>query len=164
MRFLTSPVSTHTKFGVRVVQRRDVLKIILGQAARLAVIGVVIGLAAAAELARLISKVLFGVSSTNPLTFALVAVVLTFVALAACYIPARRAMRVDPRWLCVTSSFGILLFVARQQRQLAPFPKTIDVAKTYPLQPFQLYLGRDTLIRGVFLLQRRLHRGIKGRM
>ena len=159
MRFLTSPVSTHTKFGVRVVQRRDVLKIILGQAARLAVIGVVIGLGAAAELARL-----FGVSSTNPLTFALVAVVLTLVALAACYIPARRAMRVDPRWLCVMSSFGILLFVARQQRQLAPFPKTIDVTKTYPLQPFQLYLSRNTLIRGVFLLQRRLHRGIKGRM
>jgi len=96
VRFLTSPVSTHTKFGVRVVQRRDVLKIILGQAARLAVIGVVIGLAAAAELARLISKVLFGVSSTNPLTFALVAVVLTFVALAACYIPARRAHACRP--------------------------------------------------------------------
>jgi predicted permease len=77
-------------------QRTDVLKIVLGHGARLAIMGVAIGLAAAAGLARLMSTILYGVSSTDPLTFALVAVVLTFVALAACYIPALRAMRVDP--------------------------------------------------------------------
>ena len=89
---------TH-EIGIRIAlgaQRRDVLKIVLGQAALLAAIGVVIGLAAAAGLTRLMSKIIYGVSSTDPLTFALVATVLTLVALAACYIPARRAMRVDP--------------------------------------------------------------------
>jgi predicted permease len=89
---------TH-EIGIRIAlgaQRRDVLTIVLGQAARLAVIGVVIGLAAASGLTRLMSKIIYGVSSTDPLTFALVAIVLTLVALAACYIPARRAMRVDP--------------------------------------------------------------------
>ena len=89
---------TH-EIGIRMAlgaQRSDVLKIVLGQGARLAIIGLAIGLAAAAGLTRLMSKILFGVSSTDPFTFALVAVVLTVVALAACYIPARRAMRVDP--------------------------------------------------------------------
>jgi predicted permease len=89
---------TH-EIGIRIAlgaQRSDVLKIVLGQGVRLAVIGVVIGLAAAAGLTRLMSRILYGVSSVDPLTFALVAVVLTLVALAACYIPARRAMNVDP--------------------------------------------------------------------
>jgi len=89
---------TH-EIGIRMAlgaQRSDVLKIVLGQAASLAVVGVLIGLAAAAGLTRLMAKIIYGVSSTDPLTFALVAVVLTLVALAACYIPARRAIRVDP--------------------------------------------------------------------
>jgi ABC-type antimicrobial peptide transport system permease subunit len=89
---------TH-EIGLRIAlgaQRTDISKIVLGQAARLAIIGVAIGLAAAAGLTRLMSKILYGVSATDPLTFAVVAVVLTIVALAACYIPARRAMRVDP--------------------------------------------------------------------
>jgi putative ABC transport system permease protein len=73
-----------------------VLKIVLGLGTRLALIGVVIGLGAAAGLTRLMSKIVYGVSSVDPLTFASVAIVLTLVALAACYIPARRAMRVDP--------------------------------------------------------------------
>lgn len=77
-------------------QRTDVLKILLGQAALLAIIGVAFGLAASAALTRLMSKILYGVSATDPLTFGLIAVALTLDALAACYIPARRAMRVDP--------------------------------------------------------------------
>ena len=89
---------TH-EIGIRIAlgaQRSDILKIVLGHGTRLALIGVVIGLAASAGLTRLMSKILFGVSSVDPLTFVCVAVVLTLVALVACYIPARRAMNVDP--------------------------------------------------------------------
>ncbi len=87
------------EIGMRIAlgaQRSDILKMVLGQGARLAITGVVIGLAVAAGLTQLMSKILYGVSSVDPLTFACVAIVLTIVALAACYIPARRAMRVDP--------------------------------------------------------------------
>jgi putative ABC transport system permease protein len=62
----------------------------------MALTGVAIGLAAAPALTRLMKTVLFGVSATDPLTFAGVAIVLTIVALAACYLPAHRAMRIDP--------------------------------------------------------------------
>jgi predicted permease len=87
------------EIGIRMAlgaQRSHVLKIVLGQGARLALLGVVIGLAAAAGLMRLMTTILYGVSATDPLTFSAVAIVLTLVALVACYIPARRAMRVDP--------------------------------------------------------------------
>ena len=89
---------TH-EMGIRLVlgaQRSDVLRLVLGQGARLALIGVGVGLAAAAGLTRLMRTMLFGVSAVDPLTFASVAILLCVVALAACYIPARRAMRVDP--------------------------------------------------------------------
>ena len=76
--------------------RRDVLRLVLGQGTRLTLLGVAIGVAAALLLTRLMASLLFGISATDPLTFAGVALLLIVVALAACYIPARRAMRVDP--------------------------------------------------------------------
>ena len=89
---------TH-EIGIRIAlgaQRRDVLRLILGQGARMALIGVAVGIAVALGLTRLMSNQLFGISAHDPLTFAGVAILLTLVAIAACYIPARRAMRTDP--------------------------------------------------------------------
>jgi ABC-type antimicrobial peptide transport system permease subunit len=89
---------TH-EIGVRIAlgtQRSDVSHLVLGHGARMAGIGVIGGVVAAFALTRLLSSLLFGVSATDPLTFVVVAILLTLVALAACYIPARRAMRVDP--------------------------------------------------------------------
>ena len=76
-------------------QRSHVLTIVLEQGARLAVLGVMIGLAAAG-LTRLMGAILYGVNATDPLTFVAVTIVLmTLIALATCYIPARHAQRVD---------------------------------------------------------------------
>ena len=74
----------------------NVLVDVLGQGARMVIFGVAIGLVAALGLTRLMAKLLFGISATDPLTFAAVAAFLALVALAACYLPARRATRVDP--------------------------------------------------------------------
>jgi predicted permease len=89
---------TH-EIGIRIAlgaQRKDVLALVLGEGTRTALLGVGIGLVAALGLTRLMVSVLYGVSATDPLTFVAVAGVLAAVALTACYIPARRAMRVDP--------------------------------------------------------------------
>ena len=77
-------------------QRSDVLRLILGHGAKMALIGVAVGVVASLALTRLMDKLLFGVSAYDPLTFIAVACLLILVALAASYIPARRAMRVDP--------------------------------------------------------------------
>ncbi len=89
---------TH-EIGIRMAlgaQGEDVLKQVLGEGARLAALGLGLGLVGSLVAMRLITTMLFGVKPTDPLTFAAVAVVLASVALAACYIPARRATRVDP--------------------------------------------------------------------
>ena len=77
-------------------QRSDVLRLIVGEGAWLAVLGVAIGITASLVITRLLSSLLFGVSATDPITFVGVAVILSLVALLASYIPARRAAKVDP--------------------------------------------------------------------
>jgi len=87
------------EIGIRLAlgaQRGDVVTMVLRQGATLALVGVVIGVSAALGLTRLMSGLLFGVTAHDPLTFGIVAVVLLLVAVLACYLPARRAMRVDP--------------------------------------------------------------------
>jgi predicted permease len=87
------------EIGIRMAlgaQRKDVLQLILGAGVKTALLGVAIGIAAASGLTRLMTGMLYGVTASDPLTFAGVAVLLVAVALFACYLPARRAMRVDP--------------------------------------------------------------------
>jgi predicted permease len=93
-------VSRRTReIGVRVAlgaRSRDVLTMILGQGLRTIVIGIAIGLAGSLALTRTVASQLFGVTATDPLTFAAVVLLLVAAALLACYVPARRAAKVDP--------------------------------------------------------------------
>jgi ABC-type antimicrobial peptide transport system permease subunit len=87
------------EIGIRLAlgaQRGDVLNAVLWQGAKMTAAGVTIGVGSASALTRLLSSLLFGVSAHDPLTFAAMVVLLLFVTLVGCYIPARRAMLVDP--------------------------------------------------------------------
>jgi ABC-type antimicrobial peptide transport system permease subunit len=87
------------EIGVRIAlgaQRSEVMRSVLGQGAGMALIGAAIGAVAALGLTRLMANQLFGVTPHDPLTFAGVAGLIMLVAVAACYVPARRATRVDP--------------------------------------------------------------------
>ena len=93
-------VAQHTQeIGIRMAlgaQTRDVLKLILGHGMVLTAVGIALGLIAAGALTRLMTNLLFGLGPTDPLTFGGIAALLALVALLACYIPARRATKVDP--------------------------------------------------------------------
>lgn len=97
---LASSVSRRAhEIGVRLAlgaHPRDILRLIIRQGMALVFVGTILGIAGAALLTRLMASLLYGVSATDPVTFAAVAILLTLVSVMACYLPARRAMRVDP--------------------------------------------------------------------
>ncbi|MCI0660788.1 MAG: ABC transporter permease [Acidobacteria bacterium] len=87
------------EIGIRMAlgaQRRDVLKLVIRHGMSLVITGIVIGLIGALSLSRIMSSLLFGVSATDPLSFMAITLLLSLVALAACWVPARRAAKVDP--------------------------------------------------------------------
>ena len=87
------------EIGIRMAMgadRSDIRSLVLGQGVRLVIAGVAVGLVAATVLTRLVARYVMLSTSADPLTFTLVTLLLTAIALWACYLPARRAMRVDP--------------------------------------------------------------------
>ena len=91
--------SRTNEFGIRMAlgaQRGDVMKLVIKQGMKLTLVGVLIGMGGALAITRFLKTLLFEVSSTDPLTFALFALLLTAMALLACWVPARRATKVDP--------------------------------------------------------------------
>jgi ABC-type antimicrobial peptide transport system permease subunit len=87
------------EIGIRMAlgaQHKDILRLVIGHGGRLTVAGLALGVIAALFFTRLLSSLLFGVTAKDPLTFAGVVTVMALVALAACYVPAHRAMRVEP--------------------------------------------------------------------
>jgi ABC-type antimicrobial peptide transport system permease subunit len=89
---------TH-ELGIRLAlgaQRRDLLRLVLGHGMKMTAVGVGVGLIAALGLTQLLGDLLYGVSATDPATFASIALLLVFIALAACFVPAWRATKVDP--------------------------------------------------------------------
>jgi predicted permease len=89
----TNEIGIHIALGA---QRTDVLKLVLGDGAKLALTGIAVGVVGAAAVTRVMGSLLFAVTPTDPATFIITTLLLAAVGLAACYIPARRAMRVDP--------------------------------------------------------------------
>jgi ABC-type antimicrobial peptide transport system permease subunit len=89
---------TH-EIGIRMAvgaRRVDVLRLVVGQGVRMAAVGLTVGILGGFALTRLMTKLLFGVAPTDPFTFATVVILMMAVVLLACWIPARRAMRVNP--------------------------------------------------------------------
>jgi putative ABC transport system permease protein len=87
------------EFGVPMAlgaKRRDILGLVISDGLKLAGIGVIVGIGAALPLARLLRALLFGITATDPFTFVWVSLTLVFVTAAACYVPARRALKIDP--------------------------------------------------------------------
>jgi putative ABC transport system permease protein len=87
------------ELGIRIAvgaSPRDILRLVLGHGVRLTLMGAALGLVVSFLVTRALASLLFGVSATDPLTFIAVPIVLALVAMLACYLPARRAMRVDP--------------------------------------------------------------------
>ena len=97
---LSQRVAQRTQeIGIRVAlgaRRDDVLKLIIGEGLRLTLIGIAIGIAGSLAFARFLSSMLYGVTPTDPLTVVAVSCLLLLVALLACYLPARHAVRLDP--------------------------------------------------------------------